>query len=127
MKMYTHSGAWSWTAIQSKTIDDLPVGVHYTVVEEPIEGMSTSYAYEGKEGDVVIKASTSENPLSIKISFIDQGTPYNPLAKPDPNTSLALMERQKGGLGIFMVKKTMDDMTYEYKNGKNILTIIKNI
>lgn len=108
---------------------DCPIKTQTTIdvaVEEIFVNIA-SYAYEGKEGDVVIKVSTSENPLSIKISFIDQGTPYNPLAKPDPNTSLALMERQKGGLGIFMVKKTMDDMTYEYKNGKNILTIIKNI
>ena len=63
----------------------------------------------------------------IKIKFIDYGKPYDPLAKPDPNTSLPLMERKKGGLGIFMVKKSMDDMTYEYKDGKNILTIVKNI
>ena len=58
---------------------------------------------------------------------IDFGKEYNPLAKADPNTSLALMERRKGGLGIFMVKKSMDDMTYEYKDGKNILRIVKNL
>ena len=69
----------------------------------------------------------NEDPLAIEITFIDFGKEYNPLAKADPNISLALMERQKGGLGIFMVKKSMDDMTYEYKDGKNILRIVKNL
>ena len=62
----------------------------------------------------------------IEISFIDSGKEYNPLAKPDPNTSLSLMERKKGGLGIFMVKKSMDDMTYEYRDGKNTFGIYQN-
>ena len=86
-----------------------------------------SYAYENNEGDASIQVVMNDNPLSIEISFIDSGKEYNPLAKPDPNTSLSLMERQKGGLGIFMVKKSMDDMTYEYKGGKNILKIVKNL
>ena len=59
------------------------------------------------------------------ITFIDSGKPYDPLAKPDPDTTLSVEERQIGGLGIFMVKKSMDDVTYEYKDGKNILTIKK--
>ena len=86
-----------------------------------------NYAYGSSSGDAVIQVSMNEDPLSIEITFIDSGSEYNPLAKPDPNTSLSLMERQKGGLGIFMVKKSMDDMTYEYKDGKNILKIVKNI
>lgn len=86
-----------------------------------------SYAYENNEGDATIQVVMNEDPLSIEITFIDSGVEYDPLAKPDPNTSLKLMERQKGGLGIFMVKKSMDDMTYEYKDGKNVLTIVKNL
>ena len=86
-----------------------------------------SYAYENNEGDATIQVVMNDDPLSIEISFIDSGKEYNPLAKPDPNTSLSLMERQKGGLGIFMVKKSMDDMTYEYIDGKNILKIVKNL
>lgn len=86
-----------------------------------------SYAYENNDGDATIQVSINDNPLSIEITFIDSGTEYNPLAKPDPNTSLKLMERKKGGLGIFMVKKSMDDMTYEYIDGKNILKIVKNL
>ena len=61
------------------------------------------------------------------LSFIDGGTPYDPLAKPDPNLKIPVKERKKGGLGFFMVKKSMDDISYEYKDGKNILTIKKAI
>jgi anti-sigma regulatory factor (Ser/Thr protein kinase) len=53
--------------------------------------------------------------------------PYDPLAKADPNTTLSVEEREIGGLGIFMVKKTMDEITYEYKDGQNILKIKKNL
>lgn len=108
---------------------DCPMKTQMTIdvaVEEIFVNIA-SYAYEGKDGDVIIQISTHENPLSIEIKFIDCGVPYDPLAKPDPNTSLSLMERQKGGLGIYMVKKSMDDMTYEYKDGKNVLTIVKNL
>ena len=53
--------------------------------------------------------------------------PYDPLAKADPDTTLSAEEREIGGLGIYMVKKSMDDITYEYKAGQNILTIKKNL
>ena len=53
--------------------------------------------------------------------------PYDPLAKEDPDTTLSLEERAIGGLGIYMVKKSMDDITYEYKDGQNILAIKKNL
>ena len=59
------------------------------------------------------------------ITFIDSGVPYNPLKKPDPDVTKDLEERELGGLGIFMVKKSMDDITYEYKEGQNILRIKK--
>ncbi len=83
------------------------------------------YAYAPAAGDAVIRVGMHEDPLSVEISFIDSGIPYNPLEKPDPNTTLSAKQRQIGGLGIFMVKKSMDSMTYEYKDGKNILTIGK--
>ena len=53
--------------------------------------------------------------------------PYDPLGKTDPDTSLSIEDRKIGGLGIYMVKKSMDDVTYEYKNGQNVLTIKKNL
>ncbi len=86
-----------------------------------------SYAYDADGGAATIRAEVCGDPLAVVLSFIDNGKPYDPLAKPDPNINIPLRERQKGGLGIFMVKKTMDNVAYEYKDGKNILTIIKNI
>lgn len=86
-----------------------------------------SYAYESGTGEAVIRISHEDNPEKAVITFIDEGIPYDPLAKEDPDVSLPAEERQIGGLGIFMVKKTMDDMIYERVDGKNILTLIKNL
>ncbi len=95
-------------------------------VEEIFVNIS-SYAYDPEVGQATIRVDVSEDPLTIEIGFIDSGTPYDPLAKPDPNMKIPLRERKKGGLGIYMVKKSMDDISYEYKDGKNILTIKKMI
>ena len=87
------------------------------------------YAY-GKppaEGKATVRVEVAQKPLAVIITFIDNGKPYDPLAKADPNVTLSAEEREIGGLGIFMVKKTMDEISYEYKNGQNILTIKKNI
>ena len=86
-----------------------------------------SYAYEHGEGIAVVQVTVHEEPLSVEITFIDNGVQYDPLAKPDPDTTLSAKERKKGGLGIFVVKKTMDNVSYEYKDGKNILTITKKL
>ena len=58
----------------------------------------------------MVQVTVHEEPLSVKITFIDNGKQYDPLAKPDPDTTLPLKERKKGGLGIFMVKNTMDNV-----------------
>ena len=63
----------------------------------------------------------------ITLRFMDNGTPYDPTEKEDPDTTLSAEEREIGGLGIFMVKKIMDDVAYEYRDGFNILTLVKNI
>ena len=86
-----------------------------------------SYAYNPEVGPAVICTEITEDPLAVVISFVDSGKPYDPLAKPDPDIHLPASERRIGGLGIFMVKKSMDDVTYEYKDGQNIFTIKKNI
>ena len=69
----------------------------------------------------------AEEPLAVIITFIDHGIPYDPLAAEDPDTTLSAEERSVGGLGVYMVKKSMDEITYEYKNGQNILKIKKNL
>ena len=65
--------------------------------------------------------------VAVIITFIDNGVPYDPLANDDPDTTLSADERQIGGLGIYMVKKSMDEISYEYQKGQNILKIKKHI
>ena len=87
----------------------------------------THYAYHPSVGSATVKIEVIEEPMSVVITFIDGGTPYNPLEKEDPDITLSAEEREIGGLGIFMVKKSMDSIDYEYKDGQNILRIKKNI
>ncbi len=83
------------------------------------------YAYGEGEGDATIRIRKEDNPLSVRISFIDSGIPFNPLEREDPDVTLSAEERQIGGLGIFMVKKSMDNVEYENTDGKNIFRIKK--
>lgn len=85
------------------------------------------YAYHPDTGPATVRVETVQDPRAVLITFVDRGVPYNPLAREDPDITLPADEREAGGLGIFMVKKTMDDVRYEYKDGENILRIRKNI
>ena len=90
-------------------------------------GNIAHYAYNPEIGKATVRVEVIEDPLAVTITFIDNGVPYDPLAKADPDTTLSAEEREIGGLGIYMVKKSMDDITYEYKDGQNILAIKKNL
>ena len=90
-------------------------------------GNIAHYAYNPEIGQATVRVEVIDEPLSVVITFIDNGVPYDPLAKADPDTTLSAEERDIGGLGIYMVKKSMDDITYEYKDGQNILKIKKNL
>ena len=90
-------------------------------------GNIAHYAYNTEVGSATVRVEVSEAPLAVIITFIDNGVPYDPLGKDDPDITLSAEEREIGGLGIYMVKKSMDEITYEYKDGQNILTIKKNI
>ena len=85
------------------------------------------YAYPDKEGDATVQVSYDEQRRTVTVCFRDRGVPYNSLDKSDPDVSLPAVERAVGGLGIFLVKKLMDNITYEYADGMNILCITKNI
>ena len=82
------------------------------------------YAYGQEGGDITIKVDT-ENEHLVAITFIDQGKPFNPLEAQEPDINLNAEERGIGGLGVYLVKKTMDEVKYEYADNKNILTIKK--
>lgn len=94
------------------------------VVEEIFVNIA-HYAYAPQTGDVRISAEIKGDML--KITFTDEGKPYNPLEKPDPDTTLDATEREIGGLGIFMTKKLTDNVEYEYANGENILILEKKL
>ena len=85
------------------------------------------YAYGDGEGDVILGISFNEETHTITFRMVDKGIPFDPLKKPDPDITLSADEREIGGLGIFITKKTMDSVSYAYENGENILTMIKKI
>ncbi len=83
------------------------------------------YAYGGEPGEAIVDMDILSEPRAIKLVFKDRGIPYNPLEKEDPDITLSAEERSIGGLGIFMVKTTMDHVEYEYSEGQNILSMDK--
>lgn len=86
-----------------------------------------SYAYIPDKGDATVRIDTETEPGTVSITLIDSGIPYDPLSRPDPDITLSAEERQIGGLGIYMVKKSMDGMFYSRENGHNVLTIRKKL
>ena len=85
------------------------------------------YAYHPGVGDATVQVDVIKEPLSVVITFMDKGVPYDPLSEDEPDITLSAEERKIGGLGIFMVKKNMDEIAYRYENGSNILSIRKNL
>ena len=85
------------------------------------------YAYKDGEGDMTLGIGFDRESRDITFRMADKGVPFDPLKKPDPDITLSAEEREIGGLGIFITKKTMDSVTYAYENGENILTMIKKI
>ena len=90
-------------------------------------GNIAHYAYHPETGEATVRVEVLNDPLSVVITFIDGGVPFNPLSSGDPDTTLSAQQRDIGGLGIFMVKKSMDEISYRYEDGKNILSIRKKI
>ena len=94
------------------------------VIEEIFVNIS-SYAYHPEIGPATFCVEFEENPPALLMTFIDGGKPYNPLEKSDPDTTLDIDERDVGGLGIFLVKKNVDEISYKFDDGKNILSMKK--
>ena len=94
---------------------------------DELYGNIASYAYGEENGEVTVIIEGDSTPGAVSISFQDEGKPFNPLESREPDITLPARERTIGGLGIFMVKKSMDDVRYEYRDGKNILTIRKTL
>jgi sigma-B regulation protein RsbU (phosphoserine phosphatase) len=94
-------------------------------IEEAVVNVM-DYAYPaGTVGDVTIEAESDDDQLQFTI--IDNGTPFDPTAKEEVDTTLSAEERPIGGLGIHLVRQLMDSINYERIDGKNILTLRKKI
>ena len=85
------------------------------------------YAYNPQVGKTTVRCCVDGDPPQVTVQFLDNGKPFNPLAKEDADITLSAEERSIGGLGILMVKKSMDAVDYTYENGSNVFTIKKKI
>ncbi len=99
--------------------------VQMDVAVEEIYVNIAHYAYPDKKGEARIEVGTRDG--LFYVSFSDAGVPYDPLKKPDPDVTLDVEDRPIGGLGIYMVKKSMDRVEYRYEDGHNIFTMYKDI
>ena len=95
-------------------------------VDEIFSNIS-KYAYPEGTGTATLQVEITEDPRTAEVTFIDSGIPFDPMKEMEPDVTLSAEERKIGGLGIYLVQKTMDGMSYEYVDGKNILRICKNI
>ena len=93
--------------------------------EDAEANATDAHASKADDTDADAHAEDASARKAIALTFIDEGVPYNPLEKEDPDTTLSAEDRKIGGLGIYMVKKNMDEMEYEYSDGKNILSMKK--
>lgn len=100
--------------------------IQITVAIDELFGNIARYAYKPETGSATVKLDVEVEPLSVIITFIDHGKPFNPLDRAEPDIHAPVEQRKEGGLGIFLVKKTMDMVDYAYIDGKNILTIKKS-
>lgn len=103
----------------------MKVQMQIDVAIDEIFGNIAYYAYGNGCGNATIQIEIEKDLPGIVLTFIDQGIPYNPLENKEPDITLDIEEREIGGLGIFLVKKTMDALSYEYVDGQNVLTLKK--
>ena len=103
----------------------LPVRTQVDIAVDEVFSNIVRYAYGPEKGSATVRTDVTDEPLSMTITFIDRGKPYNPLTTAAPDTTLPARQRRIGGLGVFILKNTMDDIAYEYRDGMNILTIRK--
>ena len=100
--------------------------IQIDVAIDELFGNIAHYAYNPNVGTATIRMEVVQDPMAVVLTFIDHGIPYDPLAKEDPDIKLSAEERKIGGLGIYMVKKSMDQVTYDYCNQKNVLRLEKS-
>lgn len=97
------------------------------IASEEIFTNICKFAYAPGKGKVTIRVSIYKFPMCVHVTFMDHGIPFDPLKKEDPDVTLSAEERQIGGLGLYLVKKLMDDVVYKYSDNTNILTLVKRL
>lgn len=101
--------------------------IQINIVIDEIFGNICHYAYKDSIGAVTVRVESGNTPKAVFLIFTDNGIPYNPLETEDPDITLSSEERKIGGLGIYLVKKNMDEMKYEYVNQQNRLWMEKRL
>ena len=101
--------------------------IQINIVIDEIFGNICHYAYKDSVGAVTVRVESGNTPKAVFLTFTDNGIPYNPLDTEDPDITLSSEERKIGGLGIYLVKKNMDEMKYEYVNQQNSLWMEKRL
>lgn len=101
--------------------------IQINIVIDEIFGNICHYAYKDSVGAVTVRVESGNTPKAVFLTFTDNGIPYNPLETEDPDITLSSEERKIGGLGIYLVKKNMDEMKYEYVNQQNRLWMEKRL
>jgi anti-sigma regulatory factor (Ser/Thr protein kinase) len=114
-----------WAFAEEAQLDEQPAMQLDLALDEAVTNV-VLYAYpKGTEGEVTVAAKREGDTLEVVLT--DSGTPFDPTAQEDPDLTLSADERPIGGLGIFLVRQMMDTVLYERKDGKNILTLRKNL
>lgn len=106
---------------------DVKTAIKLQLAVEEIFVNIARYAYAGGAGDVSFEVWMDAEPRRLSMRFGDAGVPYNPLERDEPDVTLSTEEREIGGLGIFLARKNVDEMRYEYREGQNILTMSKRL
>ena len=117
------------TDFVTEILGDVDMKTEFSVrlaVEEAFVNIA-NYAYAPGEGDAEVQCGLLTDPNRILIRFLDSGVPFDPTKKEDADTSERAIMQRVGGLGIFLVKKNMDEVRYIYENGKNVLTLVKDL
>ena len=85
------------------------------------------YAYPDGEGSMTVEIDMDEETGLLCLTFRDEGIPFDPLGKEEPDVTLGVRERAVGGLGIFLVKKMMDKVSYRREGKEKILSLYKKV
>ena len=101
--------------------------MHIELVLEEIIVNIILHAYNNKKNGKIILEGSAAIPKALQLIIKDFGIPFNLIEAKDPDIELSIEERDAGGLGIFLVKRLVNDIKYERKNNTNILTLTKYI